>query len=259
MAWVMVAVALATAAVAAPHPAAAFFDALGYVDAVTKPGWLLAVDLGGRAQVGNVEELRGDAGAVTAWRRGASLLFFMANGEYGRASGVDYATRMLEHLRYRYYLSDLWAYELFAQHEFNRFTRVQLRLLAGFGPRLGIPIGTHGEFALAVGAMYEHEELDANPVLADSVAIDDAIRLASYAKLAHAGEAALVSWTTYVQPKFNAPEDWRLNSRFDLELPIRQWLSWTWSAGYTYDSRPPLTIERHDFDTAVALRFRWLR
>lgn len=77
----------------------------------------------------------GAAGSVIV-RRGRLLALAIARGVFATGAGTTFKQRTCEHVRARVRLDPHWKWEVFAQHELDRFRRLTVRALSGTGPAL---------------------------------------------------------------------------------------------------------------------------
>ena len=192
---------------------------------------------------------------VGQYRTESRALLGVVRGEYGKSNGERILARTLEHLRGRQQLSERWAAEAFAQHEYDAFRRLQLRMLLGAGPRVRLLTAERLQLTAGLALMLERERL-ANDAQEDAGARTTALRLSSYGlgKLALGENVSLVE-TFYVQPRVDVPADLRLLNETSLVVKANKHLSLAVSFTATYDSRPPATIPRADTQLRTTLGF----
>ncbi|MFW5741269.1 MAG: DUF481 domain-containing protein [Myxococcota bacterium] len=228
---------------------------------------------GARAQV-NVEAVRGDAerggvsGRVEAsvtgrtgntegiiagssgriqYRAGRHLTFLYGTGNYTRLNQETSIAKAMAHLRYNYGFRDwIWG-ELFGQVEHDRFRRLTNRELIGAGPR-ALVFGT-GDVELYYGTAYMAEWENVNLAEGDT---GDALTL--YHRWSHyltlsvsLAEALSAGSTTYVQPRFDRFEDYRILNENYVEAGITDVISTKVSTWMRFDSEAPNEVEPADF------------
>ncbi|HSP80113.1 MAG TPA: DUF481 domain-containing protein [Myxococcaceae bacterium] len=186
-------------------------------------------------------------------RQGKHTLLGVARGEYGLAQEETIASRLMEHVRYRYRFVPWLAGETFAQHEFDAFRRLQLRALVGAGPRFTLWKGEAGGLILGVAAMVEYERLRSDDAPDAGNRFFD-LRLSSYVlgrvKLM---ENVSLMETFYVQPKVTRPSDVRLLNETLLAFDVNKLLTLTTGFIVTYDATPPATVSHFDTQLRTAL------
>jgi len=180
-------------------------------------------------------------------REGKLLALVVAKGEYGVSQGVDLSRKTFEHLRFRYSLDCRWKWELFAQHEFDRFRRLSVRAIAGTGP--AVQIVNEKSFALLAGAAYlfELEQLDERPATIDAGEGTIFHRASFYLTgLEKISEQVSIVETFYAQPRLGDPGDLRLLAELSVTTKLSKRIALTNSFTLAYDRTPPDGIKRFD-------------
>ena len=233
-----------------------------------------------RAQIVNIQALFTDeaklgpsAGAELSadWRTGANDLFTVRGsvlgqyrterrallgvlrGEYGKSNGERILARTLEHLRLREQHTQRLATEVFAQHEYDGFRRLQLRALLGAGPRVHLFTSERLRITSGLALMLEHERLasDDEP---DAGERTTDLRFSTYVLGGLAlGENVTLVETFYAQPRAGRPDDLRLLNETSLVVKANRYVSLGVSFTAIYDSRPPATIPRSDTQLRTTL------
>jgi len=187
------------------------------------------------------------------WRTPTHTVLAVGRGEYNFAKDELLVSRFLEHLRYRYRLSDWLSVEAFAQHELDAFRRLLARALVGAGPRFTLWSTEEASLVFGAALMGEYEQLRRDgEVDAGTERLDP--RLSSYAlgRVKLAQNMSLVE-TLYVQPRLTRLADLRiLNETLLVVTPNARF---TFSLGFiiTYDAEPPATVSPLDTQLRTAL------
>lgn len=190
----------------------------------------------------------GGSGRLT-YRYYDHVAFVLLSGKHKVVSDTVYASRTFEHLRYRYQIVDWLAVEAFAQHEFNQFGRLWLRVVTGLGPRCTVYSNGTVELIAAAAYMFEIERLAADD-LDDASQLQLNHRLSTYLlATVDVTDALALTHTTYVQPRFDAIDDFRLLSQTALVVQGARWLAVQLAFSLAYDARPPLAVK--GLDTAL--------
>lgn len=238
---------IAIACLAAPAAASAqIVNVLTRFPAKQGPGLHGQVQLSVDWRTGNTRylDLKGDLAG--AWRHGRHLVLALASAEREVSSGTVDLEHTMEHLRYRYRLTDLFRPEAFVQHELDFFRRLELRLLLGAGMRFDVVRATAVHLALGLALMGEHEVLR-HDTLPDAGQVTNDLRLSSYVALrATVMKHVAVTETVFVQPRVDAPADFRMLSETGLTAEANQLVSLGLSFSVAYDSRPPIAVKRVD-------------
>ncbi len=221
----------------------------------TDPDEGLSGNISGSAdwRTGNVEYLFLSATPLARYRSGKHLLIGMMRGDRKTSRGNTIISKTLEHVRYRYTLSEKWLGEVFAQHVFDDVKRLNLRGLFGVGPKATIVDGKEYGLDMGVAYMLEYEKLREDEE-ADAGDTDLAHRNSTYVTGHYeSGDKFQIAETLYVQPRLTGPSDFRLLSQSQLTVQLTKRLSYTTSFTIAYDSRPPNTVQK--LDTALQTSF----
>ena len=219
------------------------------------------VGLSTNIRSGNVQLALAAANAQVFYRAGENIFLLSANGSYGLKgtlgewSDEPFRERLFEHLRFRRDLTELVGVEAFVQHEYDRWRRLKLRALAGFGVRFDVDTGKHSHFAFGVAYMAQWEEL-LNPTDGDLRGIYAEHRLSTYVTgSVKLSERAAVTLTCYVQPNLFLWSDVRglIEGRLTVSLTDSLALAVTgWSA---LDTAPPQSVRGYDVNTTVGFTY----
>ena len=207
---------------------------------------------------GNTQTLTFSGSAFAGIHYGHSVFFAKASADYGQAMQVTNVARWMNHARYNYEFSERFALEIFAQVQHDRFRRIEVRDLYGAGVRYGIYTDKDNDIFLGTTYMFEHEAVS---VISDGSALNGQggennvwNRNSTYfglnAKLSPLVEGAS---TTYIQPRFDRPKDYRVLSESYLSVQITKVLSAKVSGSLWYDSEPPLGVKTFDLEVKNSL------
>ncbi|MBL0220776.1 MAG: DUF481 domain-containing protein [Myxococcales bacterium] len=190
----------------------------------------------------------GGAGTVLV-RHGRVLALALARGEYGRSGGVTLTEKSFEHLRARVTIDCRWRWEVFLQHEFDKFL-VLVGAVAGGGAR------DQPELSLLAGAAYllDFERLDDRMGTLDAGREDVSSRASLYLT-GHEDLSTSVSIieTVYVQPRLTDPSDVRLLGELSVQSKLTKHTALKDSFVIAYDDTPPEGVKRLDTALEVAL------
>jgi hypothetical protein len=182
------------------------------------------------------------------------LFLGLARGGYGTSRGLTLTRRTFEHVRARAFLSCVWRWEAFAQHEYDQFRRLQLRGIAGTGPALQIlntkPIG------LLAGAayMFELEHLDERMGTIDAGRKSVAHRASLYVTgTENIGETVSFAETIYIQPRLDDFSDVRVLAEASITSKLSKRIALSDSLTIAYDRTPPDGVKRYDMQLRISL------
>jgi hypothetical protein len=174
--------------------------------------------------------------------------------DYGTSNGTKNEDKTYAHLRYIHtlYESD-WCSELFAQTEQDKFKDINTRSLGGAGVRWRFfnsddwGKGYTGLGALAEEIKYTNPELNSN---------EKNTRINSYIAYSKSFmNSSKLNYIGYFQPKFDQVSDYISSQTLELIVPIYGKLNLNLSAKHSYDSRPPVGIQKKD--TAFMTTLVW--
>jgi hypothetical protein len=230
------------------------------------------------AQILNVESLRkvtdtsgwsGNAGFIFSLKRNVNdfiifgssvhiqyktpkqLILFKNDISFEKISGESFDNVMVSHLRYNYNILPRITWEAFTQGQYNKVNLIKFRGLVGTGPRFKLSNWENYKFHLGTLTMLEYEELD------DGVTpIQRAIRGSAYLSfsLFPSERITLVS-TTYYQPRFDKPNDYRISSDSSLLVELFKNFSLKTSYLFIYDAFPAVSIPKSQYFLTTGLTF----
>ncbi|TSC31491.1 YdiY family protein [Corallococcus sp. Z5C101001] len=201
-----------------------------------------SIELGGDWRTGSTRLFTVRGSLVGQLRSERNVWLGIIRGEYSFASGERIVSQVLEHVRYRRKLSDSVSSEVFAQHEYNEFRRLQFRALLGAGPRVVLFNEDATGLTFGVALMVEHERLrkdgeaDAGDRYTDP-------RVSSYllGRLKLMENIQLVE-TVYFQPRVTRPSDLRVLNETLFAVTPNPRVTVGIGFNLTYDSAPPATV-----------------
>ena len=269
--------ALATALTA---PAAAQVNTENMRVGAGEPGWGGTFDLNSSLQRGNTErevlgagvrlqyawpppaQAEGDdahdngAGSDDAAEGPANTVFMTSNYSFTRLNENRFVNNALSHLRFIRRHSPRVSYELFGQHQFNEFIRLEQRLLLGGGGRFQVLEAPQTEIFLGTGYMLERETLDLAGQLPEARRSEHH-RSTNYLTVRYNSEDErfrLVE-TVYVQTRVDRLQDYRLLSETSFEIQLLRHLALAINLNVTHDSEPPTGVKDTDVVLSNSLRY----
>ncbi len=198
-------------------------------------------------QQGNSPYLRLGLGARIDYLANPFYTFLVANWQRRTDAGTLKQHDGFLHGRVVYTVTPTVKAEGFAQKEFNDFIKLKDRTLLGAGARLTLAETNTDSFMLVIhcgiGAMHERELLNLEPT-------DERqrlIRSTNYLTFAwRVRKTFSVTTTTYYQPAFGTPRDFRLLSNLTGTFSITDLLSFNVALNYRYDHQPPPAVKPYD-------------
>ncbi|MEM1008586.1 MAG: DUF481 domain-containing protein [Myxococcota bacterium] len=146
--------------------------------------------------------------------------------------------------------------ELFAQYQFDSAQNLQSRVVTGAGVRWAIVKQNTLQLYASSGYMFESETLQNLPEQEPHPSTTMHHRWSNnlYLQL-NLSKTASFSNSLYIQPRFDAPDDFRLLNETDLNFKL--WSSFRVILGLRlrYDSRPPSFLKTTDIQIQNKLQF----
>ena len=202
---------------------------------------------------GNTQTLTFSGSVFGGIHYGHSVFFVKAAADYGAARNVTNVARWMNHARYNYEFTERLALEVFAQVQHDRFRRIEVRDLYGIGARYGFYTDKDTDVFAGTTYMLEHETIEALP---DGTGGEKNVwnRNSTYFGI-NSKLTTLVdgSSTTYIQPRFDRPKDFRVLSEGALSVQITKILSAKVSGTFWYDSEPPIGVRPFDLEVKNSL------
>lgn len=177
--------------------------------------------------------------------------FLALSQKRGKKDNSLYTDKGFAHLRLMIPITKRFTTELFGQKEYNDFTLLLDRTLAGAGLRTVLLHKKEVyDIYLGVGAMKEREVIDLTPEVTTNVT-----RLTNYLSLrAKINEALSFTGTAYYQPRSSDTKDYRILFDGELLFKITKHLSFALEVNHRRDSLPPLSIEKSDTEVVNSLK-----
>lgn len=165
--------------------------------------------------------------------RGRDRYFFINDLAFSQVEANDFLNTGFQHFRYNYRKDSLWTGEAFAQAQYNKPLKLDLRLTLGAGPRLTVLNTAKMRVNVGTALMLERETITAGPVLVGG-------RSSSYAA-ATLKFSAMASFTTvvYYQPKLFDASDHRVALEAALLINVSKRMTLENRLNLLKDSAPP--------------------
>ena len=210
----------------------------------------------GEPQGGNEDP--GAADAADAERTGSpsNVVFLTSNYSFTRLNDSRYINNAISHLRFIRRRSPRVFLEVFGQHQFNEFTRLERRLLLGGGGRFALLRAERTEIFLGAGYMLERETLDLAADLPDARRSEHH-RSTNYLTVRYNSEddRLRLVHTLYAQPRLDRVRDFRLLSETSFEIQLLRRLALAISLNVAHDSEPPTGVKQTDAVLSNSLRY----
>ena len=207
----------------------------------------------GNSNIRNAEtKLRSD------YLAGERHFFLAASHKRGEKDEERYLDKGFAHLRLINRFSGSLSGELFLQKEYNEFTLLEDRQLAGTGLRIALlqddeEQNSGGGIYLGIGLMWEKEVLDLSPDEETKI-----YRSTNYISCRmKASETTTLAATAYYQPDLDDSSDYRILFDGTLAFKITDSLAFTFDINYRFDNEPPAGIKKYDTEitNGISLSF----
>ncbi len=196
---------------------------------------------------GNSESVRGDAGSGLVIKSGPNLGFAILAFSLGEKSSQRFINKGMGHLRYNYIWGERSSWELFFQTEYNEFTLLKNRSLAGTGFRYDLVKTEKRAAVFGTGIMGEREALDRGFNLRDQSGTN--LRSSSYLTFSMVlGKTTEWGNVVYFQPSMDDFDDYRSLADSNLSFSVSGRFSFIVSMNLRYDSKPPEGIKKADLE-----------
>ena len=167
--------------------------------------------------------------------------------------GNKFENSGITHLRYNYRFHPRIAWEIFAQAQYNKVSKIEFRGLMGTGPRFKLTSSEKYKFYFGTHIMYEQEELSdgVTPLQRD-------FRSSSYLSLSlYPTKTITFVSTTYFQPKLNDFGDYRFTSQSSLVIDLINNLAFSTTYTFSYDETPAIGIpnSQYNFESGFVYSF----
>ena len=173
----------------------------------------------------------------------------------------NFADNGFGHLRYNYRAKEWLAWEVFTQAQYDKIQQIDLRLLAGTGPRLRIVRTDSAQFYFGALYMFEHEEssneFEEPEAFTERLILDDH-RLSTYLSAGFRFTSYLaVNHITYFQPNLSNLSDFRISSETTLSIKLTDRLSLRTYFQLIYDTRPLIPVPNTMYTLNNGLSLVW--
>ncbi len=180
------------------------------------------------------------------------LWLFVNDLNFQKLDGNSFVNRGTQHLRYNHRVTSGIKMEAFLQAQYDAVSEIDLRALAGLGPRFKLYANDDYRFYLGTLVMYEYEK--SSDIVADRVQKD--IRGSVYVSFSlYPTENISVISTSYYQPKLESFSDYRLSSHTSFLIKIFKSLAFKTTFSYNFDAFPIFSIPRTQYELTNGLLY----
>lgn len=182
-----------------------------------------------------------------------NLVLLKNDIEFQRIEGNKFANSGISHLRYNYKVFPRITWEVFAQAQYNKVSKIDFRGLLGTGPRFKLSTSERFNFYLGTLVMYEQEELDdgVTPLQRD-------VRGSAYFSFSlYPTKNITIISTTYYQPRLDSFDDYRVSSQSSLLIKMFEDFAFKTTYTFIFDQFPAVGIpnSQYNFSSGIAYMF----
>ncbi len=164
---------------------------------------------------------------------GPSRYMFITDLAFSQVETNDFLNTGFQHLRYNYRVDSLWTGEVFAQAQYNKPLRLDLRLMLGAGPRLTAVDNKKMRVNIGTALMVENEHVTDGPTTMSG-------RSSSYVSTTlKFNQLASLTAVVYYQPKLFDASDHRISLEGGLLVNVTKRFTLESRLNLLKDSQPP--------------------
>lgn len=202
-------------------------------------GWVGAAELGFGLSKNTRQILQASSRIGVQYREDRHTLLLLNDFNLLKVDTHAVQNSGFQHVRYNYQVKKFLIPEAFVQAQYNQVWRLDVRFLAGAGPRFQLLRNDSNHVFLGALGMYELEKVTGNRHFTRD------FRLSAYLSMGFGLNKKLTFESiTYYQPLPRDPADFRLSSESSLRTRLTKRLGFKTSFSLNYDSRPPDGLTR---------------
>lgn len=156
------------------------------------------------------------------------------------------------HFRHNYQINKWMKSFAFYQAQYNNIIFLEQRHILGAGLRMGVKKNNF-DFAVLIGVMYEHEDLDESFLKQNEVSITNFGRSATAISAKYNHKHTHIISTTYFQMNMVDFSDVRILNDTEIRFQITKHFSIFNVFEIRFDSKPPSLLEPYDLTNSVGI------
>ncbi|MCO5248018.1 MAG: DUF481 domain-containing protein [Chitinophagales bacterium] len=180
------------------------------------------------------------------YKQTKNLYLLLGDYHWSQSGGNVFVHNAYIHFRYNRSMKPKWLkWEFFTQAQFNKMTKVNLRLLNGSGFRFKASGGKKAVLYVGTGYMYEWtKELDVEKLTVNK----SEHRMSSYISTSiFPNDVVSIISTSYYQPRIDRWSDYRFSSINELKVKLSRMFTLGTVFNISYDKSPVLGIPRLNY------------
>lgn len=180
------------------------------------------------------------------------LWLFVNDLNFQKLEGNSFVNNGTQHLRYNHRINNTIKMEAFLQAQYDAVSEIDIRALAGLGPRFKLYTNDDYRFYLGTLVMYEYEK--ASDIVDDRIQKD--FRGSAYISFSlYPTETISIISTSYYQPNLKSISDYRISSDTSFLIKIFEKLAFKTSFTYNFDALPIATIPKTQYELTNGLLY----
>lgn len=215
-------------------------------------GWLGSFGSSFLFQNNAVKVLNINLTAHTEYKTKKGLYLFLADYNFLKGSGETLDDNFFYHLRYNYKVNMKWLrWEVFTQLQQNNITGIDLRFLAGTGPRFKLSGTKKLALYTGVATMYEYEKEKTSPAI-----YHRNLRSSNYiTATCNPDDNIEIVGTVFYQPLYKNFNDYRILNEISLKFKLKKHLSFTTEWIYLYDRHPAASAPKLNYSISNGIEY----
>ena len=211
------------------------------------------LDLTATLEYGNQDKREAEFQGQLDYLTNSYNLIFAGKGEYNFTEKNEFANYGLLHLRFIKIISNEFKWEVYAQVNYDKVRKVDLRYLFGLGLRAKIYELDKSNFWIGSSVMYEKEKLDLLPGSIHEIEPNQ-VRWSNYLTYKiQLKEDLLISSVLYYQPLIKDFTDSKLLSETAIKIDFNNTLAFKVEQIFRYDNNPPDNVKKFDSKSTFGL------
>ena len=214
-------------------------------------GWLGSAGTNFMFQKNTVEVININVNAHVQYKTQKNLYLFLGSYNLLRGSGQTLSNNLFYHLRYNYKISNLLRWEVFTQLQQNSITGINIRVLAGTGPRFKLQGTKQLSLYAATAVMYEYEKEQTTPAI-----YHRDVRSSSYFTATYKPKDNIeLIGSLFYQPLYKDFNDYRILNEISLKLKLGKRFNFVTGWYYLYDSKPAASTPNLNFSITNGIEY----
>lgn len=181
-----------------------------------------------------------------------NMVLFINQIDFKALNDSKLINKGIQHLRYNYQFNERFAWEIFAQTQYDQISEIDFRGLLGAGPRFKLLKSKDYNFHIGILSMYEYEKSD------DDLGniIHKSFRNSTYFSfsLFPKNTISIVS-STYYQPLYKKFKDYRISNDTSVAISIFKNLALDIGFTYIYDAFPAFGVPKEQYKLTNGLTY----